>query len=248
MEYPHLCRTIKPYFISPISIITDYKLLLVNRNILYHTMNNNNVFRSIFILYFIISSFLTANLSGQASKNDTCIAIKPTEDSVIALSNRIAIVYGADAQVVERFVNAAIDIELETGITAIVVIAIAIHESSFKSALFINAGNPFGIKASDDWKGATYTKQDDGVASQFRVYPSPEAAVRDFGIFVNSRAWYTDALMCEKENYLCVVDGLKKTDTELGYSSNPLWDEAIIDIIAKVRLQHLVTYQYCVPR
>ncbi len=248
MEYPHLCAIIKPYFISPISIITDYKLLLVNRNILYHTMNNNNVFRSIFIFYFIISSFLTVILSGQAPKNDTCIAINPTQDSIIALSNRIAVLYGADAQVVEKFVQAAIDIELETGITAIVVIAIAIHESSFKSVLFINAGNPFGIKAGSDWNGATYTKQDDGTASKFRVYPSPEAAVRDFGFFVNSRVWYIDALTCEKANYLCVVDGLKKTDTELGYSSNPLWDEAIINIIAKVGLQHLVTYQYCEPR
>ncbi|MEY3239071.1 MAG: hypothetical protein RIR11_509 [Bacteroidota bacterium] len=248
MEYPHLCATIKPYFISPISIITDYKLLLVNRNILCHTMNNNNVFRSILVLHFIISSFLTVILSGQTSKNDTCIAINPTQDSITALSSRIAILYGADAQVVEQFVQAAIDIEFETGITAIVIIAIAIHESSFKSVLFVNAGNPFGIKAGSDWPGATYTKEDDGAASKFRVYPSPEAAVRDFGLFVNSRTWYTDALTCDKENYLCVVNGLKKTDTELGYSSNPLWDEAIIGIITKVGLHHLVTYQYCEPR
>ncbi len=175
-------------------------------------MNNKNVFRSIFIFYFIISSFSTAILSGRAPKDDTCIFINPTQDSIIALSSRIAVLYGADVQVVEKFVQVAIDIELETGITAIVVIAIAIHESSFKSALFINAGNPFGIKASSEWKGATYTKQDDGAASKFRVYPSPEAAVRDFGLFVNSRAWYIDALKCEKANYLCVVDGLQNWD------------------------------------
>jgi flagellum-specific peptidoglycan hydrolase FlgJ len=211
-------------------------------------MNTNYVFRSLFIVYVMISSLLTTILSGQVSSSDSCVVLNPTKDSVVALSNRIAVSYGADALIIERFVQAAVDLEFETDIAAMIVIAIAIHESGFKSALFINAGNPFGIKASGDWDGATYTKQDDGAASRFRVYTSPEAAVRDFGFFVNSRSWYTDALTCEKDNYFCVVDGLKKTDTELGYSSNPLWDEAILDIIEKVGLQHLVTYQYCTPR
>jgi len=40
-------------------------------------------------------------------------------------------------------------------------------------------------------------------------------------------------------DYACVIDGLKKTDTEPGYSLNPQWDEAVLAIIEKIHLESL---------
>jgi len=45
-----------------------------------------------------------------------------------------------------------------------------------------------------------------------------------------------------KSDSSCVIDGLKKNDQELGYSMNANWDEAVLSIIQKVRLQELATH------
>lgn len=169
----------------------------------------------------------------QSAQSDT------PDNDITAISNRIAVLYNADAATVQSYVQAAVDLESRTGIAAAVVIAIAIHESSFSSPLFSNSGNPFGIKASKPWTGATFSKFHDGEETKFRSYSSPEEAVTDFGDFINSRKWYVDALACSTVNYRCIVDGLKKTDQEVGYSMNPNWDEAVLGIIQKIGLQAL---------
>ncbi len=155
------------------------------------------------------------------------------------ISIRIAQTYGADSITVESFVQSAIILESTIGIPAAVVIGIAIHESSFKSFLFLKSGNPFAIKAGKDWLGETFSKWDDGQKSLFRKYQSPQEALMDFGYFIQARGWYADALACAKQDYVCVVEGLKKTNSEPGYASNPLWDEAILDIIQRVGLNEL---------
>jgi flagellum-specific peptidoglycan hydrolase FlgJ len=166
---------------------------------------------------------------------------KAPDNIIHTVSNRIATLYGADEQVVESFVQAAVALERNSGVSASVVIAIAIHESSFTSPLFLKTGNPFGIKASNPWTGQTFTKWHDGEATSFRVYDSPEEAVTDFGKFVAGRTWYSDALTCSIDDYSCVLDGLKKTPTEPGYSMNPEWDEAVTRIIEKLDLYVLET-------
>ncbi len=158
---------------------------------------------------------------------------------VKAVSARIASMYDANALIVELYVQAAINLENRIGISAPVVIAIAIHESSFKSELFMKAGNPFGIKASNPWTGPTYSKWHDGEETTFRLYNSADEAVEDFSNFVKSRVWYADALVCPMDDSRCVIDGLKMTDSEPGYSMNPDWDEAVLGIIQKVGLQEL---------
>ena len=158
---------------------------------------------------------------------------------VMEVSSRIALLYGADEGVVRSFVQAAIKLERRSGIAAPIVIAIAIHESSFTSPLFAFSGNPFGIKASQPWDGPSYAKWHDGEETFFRVYDSAEAAVTDFGDFINSRTWYADARNCSLDDYTCVLNGLKKTAAEPGYSMNPYWDEAILGIIDKLDLRML---------
>lgn len=183
------------------------------------------------------------NLTGQATQT---VSYTPTEalssgDNIQVVSARIASMYRVDQQMVESYVQAAVSQESHTGIAAPIVIAIAIHESGFTSTLFTNSGNLFGIKASSPWIGSTYSKFHDGEETKFRVYGSADEAIIDFGNFIKSRAWYADALSCPTDDYLCVVEGLKKTDFEPGYSMNPKWGDAVLNIVERVGLRDLVS-------
>ncbi|MDO8367096.1 MAG: glucosaminidase domain-containing protein [Saprospiraceae bacterium] len=190
----------------------------------------------------ILLSIVTVDVSfAQTPKGGLKTIEALNRDDVQAVSARIAYMYDADAAIVEQYVQAAVDIEGRSGVAAPIVIAIAIHESSFKSDLFLNSGNPFGIKASRPWTGPSYTKWHDGEETKFRKYSSAAEAVWDFSNFVKSRSWYADVFNCPMDDSRCVIDGLKKTDFEPGYSMNSNWDEAVMAIIQKVGLQALVT-------
>jgi flagellum-specific peptidoglycan hydrolase FlgJ len=186
-------------------------------------------------IFFALSAF---SQSAQLINSGNNVKF-PTEETMILVAARIAATYHADPATVEAFVRAAVKMESRIGIAAPVVIAIAINESGFNSFLFQNSGNPFGIKASSPWSGDTFAKWHDDTITKFRVYHSPEEAILDFGQFVNSRSWYADALACPSTDYTCIVDGLKKTDTQLGYSMNMNWDEVVLGIIGKVGLEVL---------
>lgn len=204
-------------------------------------MKNKTNFPAIGIICLFALLLVSDKLISQSENNTNNSIDALLSGDIPTVSARIATMYGADPEVVERYVQASVNLESRVGIAAPVIIAIAIHESSFKSELFIHAGNPFGIKASKPWVGPTYSKWDDGKETMFRAYNSPEEAIMDLGVFVKSRAWYDDVLDCPVNDSRCVIDGLKKTDDEPGYSMNPVWDEAIMDIIQKVGLQALAT-------
>lgn len=183
--------------------------------------------------------FLTIGLSAQTNKKTLFTSDTLAHGSVWIVSTRIASLYGADLKTVESYVQAAVSLESKTHIAAPIVIAIAIHESSFNSDLFAHKGGPFGIKAGKPWTGPVFSKWHDGANTQFRVYGSPEEAVLDFGDFIKSRSWYADALACRMDDYRCVMEGLKKTNLEPGYSLNPNWAEDVLGIIQKIELQSL---------
>ena len=204
-------------------------------------MKNELKFPGLFIACLSVLFFVSGELQAQSENNANYTITKDQNGDVQAVSARIATMYGGDVQVVERFVQVAIDLESRIGVSAPVIIAIAIKESRFKSELFDHTGNPFGIKASKPWVGPTYCKWEDGEEIKYRVYASPEEAIRDFGDFVKSRTCYSDVLDCPIDDSRCVIDGLKKTDAEPGYNMNPNWDEAVMEIIQKVGLQSLVT-------
>lgn len=206
-------------------------------------MKSKTFFSGATVVVLTVLLFVADNLVGQVTKK---VSYAPTEvlssiDKVQVVSARIASMYRVDKQMVESYVQAAVNHESHTGIAAPLVIAIAIHESGFSSTLFENSGNLFGIKASKPWTGPTWSKYHDGEETKFRVYGSADEAVRDFGDFVRSRVWYTDALNCPQGDYRCVIEGLKKTDLEPGYSMNPNWGEAVFAIIEKTGLQDLVS-------
>jgi flagellum-specific peptidoglycan hydrolase FlgJ len=195
-------------------------------------------FATFLLVNFIFASKHLNAQSGESDSTDNSV-FKQWNDKVVDASARISTTYNADYYTVESFVWAALEYEAQIGIPATVVVGIAVYESSFTSYLFQHSGNPFGIKAGGDWTGPTFTKHDDGADTPFRMYISPEEAVLDFGAFIQARSWYNDARVCPRSDYRCVVEGLKKTDNEPGYSSNPEWDERLIEIIEKLGLQGL---------
>lgn len=183
--------------------------------------------------------FLSPLASGQPAYDASNSAENTRTHTVETVSGRIAAQYGADAGIARSLVQAAVQYEQHTGVPAAVVVAIALQESGLTSPLFRDSGNPFGIKASNPWTGPTYTMWHDGEETRFRVYNTAEEAVTDFGNFVRSRRWYADALTCPAHDYTCVIDGLKKTDSEAGYSMDPNWDEAVLAVIEKTGLREL---------
>lgn len=197
----------------------------------------SNFTATLLMNFFFVLKYSSAQQS-EPDLNDTDTQLA-MNTNIHDVSYQIATMYGADVNTVEPYVQAAVNYEDEIGIPASVVIGIAVYESSFKSYLFQNTGNPFGIKAGKDWTGPTFSKHDDGADTPFRVYSSAEEALLDFGAFVRARGWYADALTCPRYDYVCVVDGLKKTDAEPGYSTNPVWDERVIETIEKLGLQAL---------
>jgi len=202
-------------------------------------MRNKRFFTVLSVFFLFVSFVSEAKLYGQTAKT-VSYTIEPILTNVQVVSARISSMYGVDLQVVESYVQAAVDLERRTGIAAPIVIAVAIHESSFNSYLFTKSGNPFGIKASQPWDGPTFSKRHDGKDTKFRVYSSVDEAILDFGNFIKSRPWFADALACPMDDYACVIEGLKKSDAQPGYSLNPDWGENVLGVIEKVGLKTLV--------
>lgn len=195
----------------------------------------SNFAASLLVNFLFALKYAAAQQTGSDLFEDNA----PMNKAADPVAQQIASIYGADAQTVEAYVQAAVAYQDQIGVPATVVVAIAVYESSFNSYLFLNSGNPFGIKAGADWKGPTFSKWDDGAETPFRVYNSPAEAVLDFGAFIRSRGWYADALACSRYDYVCVVEGLKKTDAQPGYSSNPEWDEKVLELIERLGLEVL---------
>jgi flagellum-specific peptidoglycan hydrolase FlgJ len=192
-----------------------------------------------YILLFYVNILLCANLAGQPRDHPVYNEPKTINGPVQLVSSRISIAYSVDEQIIESYVQAAVSLAERTGIAAPVVVAIAIHESSFSSFLFTNTHNPFGILASKPWTGPTFSKMEAGIETTYRVYDSAEAAILDLGTFVQSRQWYADARSCGLDQYKCVIEGLMKTDLEPGYSMDPNWGQNVLGIIVKMELSDL---------
>lgn len=190
-------------------------------------------------IFWVGTSFTQRKMNGQTTDSASFGQYSSLQHDVQAVSSTISVLYGADYSTVESYVQAAVSHEAQIGIPATVVVSIAVYESSFKSELFQESGNPFGIKAGKDWGGLVVYHYDDGMYTPFRKYGSAEEAVLDFGRFIQARRWYDDARGCSRYDYVCVVDGLKKTAHEPGYSTNSEWDEKVVELIERLGLEVL---------
>jgi flagellum-specific peptidoglycan hydrolase FlgJ len=154
--------------------------------------------------------------------------------------------FGTPVATVEAFMQEALKLEQRDGVPATVFIGLAILESAgFSSYLYQKAKNPFGMKATNIWKGEKFMMWHEGKMTAFRQYADPGEAVRDFANFLRSRKWFADALRCPSGDAECFLDGLsarqgdKKWQYEPGYARDPEWANKIRRVISKYRLQEL---------
>ena len=178
-------------------------------------------------------------LANKTSKEDESGPSRWFAALIKSTASSLARKYNASAPVIEIFLREACIQQYEVGIPAPVIIAIALKESSFKSSLFRQTGNPFGMKANKSWTGPTISIRRNGQVIKYRKYNSAEQAIVDFGKQIRSKWWYADIQNCSFEDFNAVVDALKKTPTEPGYAVNDDWDENILQLIEENDLGQL---------
>ena len=100
------------------------------------------------------------------------------------------------------------------------------------SILAVNANNHFGIKCHNDWKGTTFTMDDDKKDECFRKYPDVLDSYADHSQFLTSRSNYTKLFDLKITDYKGWAKGLKKA----GYATDPKYPKRLIDIIEKYGL------------
>ena len=165
-------------------------------------------------------------------------------DSVVVrtIAGMISDSFGARVELIEEFIREAKQLEADEKVPATAFIGIAILESTgFTSYLYQNAKNPFGMRATPPWKGATFTMWHEGADSPFRKYDTPGEAVRDFANFLRSRKWFKDALKCAPTDVECFIKGLSANwkKREPGYASDPEWPNKVRRVIKTYQLESL---------
>jgi flagellum-specific peptidoglycan hydrolase FlgJ len=171
-------------------------------------------------------------------------AIAPPElnESIKEVASVIADSFNTPVATVERFIQEAMLMEQKEKIPATFFIGLAILESAgFSSYLYKNASNPFGMKATKEWKGEVFMMYHEGTMTAFRQYAGPKEAVQDFSKFLRSRRWYRDALACPVKDYDCFLEGLKANPEkkEPGYARDPEWANKIRRVINTYNLTEL---------
>jgi hypothetical protein len=125
-------------------------------------------------------------------------------------------------------------------IPASITMAQALHESQYgTSELAVKANNHFGIKCQSEWKGKTYTYQDDDNNTCFRLYDSAAESYRDHSNFLMSRPRYASLFDLDPADYTAWAHGLKKA----GYATNPTYASILIKLIVDYKLFLLDTMQ-----
>lgn len=121
----------------------------------------------------------------------------------------------------------------KNGIPASITLAQGILESGDgNSDLARKANNHFGIKCHSDWRGATYTMDDDAKDECFRKYQKVIESYNDHAEFLTGRNRYAFLFELKITDYKGWAKGLKKA----GYATNPKYPDLLIGIIEKNEL------------
>lgn len=141
---------------------------------------------------------------------------------------------------VEEYIETYKDIAMremrDHKIPASITLAQGIIESGAgNSALAREAKNHFGIKCHKEWKGKTYTMDDDEKDECFRVYKNAEESFRDHSEFLTSRPRYAGLFKLDIMDYTAWANGLKAA----GYATNPAYATMLIN---RIELNKLYLY------
>lgn len=139
------------------------------------------------------------------------------------------------SQYIAMYKDDAIKDMQRTGVPASITMAQACLESSNgNSALAKDANNHFGVKCAD-WKGETYTMDDDKKDECFRKYNSVIDSYDDHSNFLKTRSRYASLFQLDIKDYKGWAHGLKKA----GYATDPSYANRLITIIEENNLQFL---------
>lgn len=144
---------------------------------------------------------------------------------------------------IERYKDIAIREMERAGVPASIKLAQAILESNAgRSPLARQANNHFGIKCGPDWKGKSYSQEDDEydengkiVKSCFRVYKTAEASFVAHSEFLRDPQKtnrYGFLFMLDPTDYKRWAQGLKRA----GYATSATYPERLINLIERFEL------------
>jgi flagellum-specific peptidoglycan hydrolase FlgJ len=138
-------------------------------------------------------------------------------------------------QYIDKYKNIAISEMKHYRVPASITLAQGILESgSGNSDLAREANNHFGIKCKPDWKGQTFTKDDDKKNDCFKSYKSVEESFNDHIAYLQGKR-YASLFDLKIKDYKGWARGLKKC----GYATNPQYPQLLIGIIEKYNLHSL---------
>lgn len=182
----------------------------------------------------VLISFFTIFSSGLQAQASIGVVLSEEARSV---AQAVSDSFGAPVEDIEAFIVEALMLQRDEGVPAIAVVGIAILESAgMTSYIYRNSGNPFGMKATPEWKGPVYEIWHEEGNTRFRRYKSSRGAVRDFSKLVRSRRWFADALQCPTENYGCFIDQLSRSAKQPGFSADYEWGNKVKRVIASYNL------------
>jgi hypothetical protein len=134
---------------------------------------------------------------------------------------------------ISKYKQAAINKMNLYKIPASITLAQGILESGAGSSdLATIANNHFGIKCGDNWKGDTYTKDDDQKDECFRKYNSVDDCFDDHSNFLTSKARYSDLFNLNVTDYKEWAQGLQNA----GYATSKEYATRLIKLIEDYEL------------
>lgn len=134
---------------------------------------------------------------------------------------------------IQNFKDDAIKEMQMYNIPASITLAQGMLESGYgTSDLAKYANNHFGIKCHSEWKGPTYTQNDDEKNECFRKYATVLDSYTDHSLFLKSRARYAHLFELKKTDYRGWAKGLK----EAGYATDPKYTERLLELIESYEL------------
>ncbi|MEI6346570.1 MAG: glucosaminidase domain-containing protein [Bacteroidota bacterium] len=134
---------------------------------------------------------------------------------------------------ISKYKQAAINKMNLYKIPASITLAQGVLESGAGSSdLATIANNHFGIKCGDNWKGDTYTKDDDQKDECFRKYSSVDDCFDDHSNFLTSKARYSDLFKLNVTDYKEWAQGLQNA----GYATSKEYATRLIKLIEDYEL------------
>ena len=133
---------------------------------------------------------------------------------------------------IEKYKQTAVNQEITHRIPACITLAQGLLESGAgKSELAREANNHFGIKCHKDWKGESYTHDDETQGECFRKYADAADSFEDHALFL-MRTRYAPLFELDIRDYKAWARGLK----ECGYATDNAYAPKLIKLIEDYNL------------